>query len=171
MDYEIKGLTTGDADAMFELVNEIKDEGKFLFATQRFRREGTPGYLESHIAAGNPVIGAFSEGDGLVGWADFNPGGFEEIAHVASLGMGVRKAHRGRGLGRRLLAACVEQARRLGLEKLELEVFDSNAGARALYGAMGFVEEGRLRRKRKYQGRYEDLVCMALFLLAPPDMD
>jgi len=78
--------------------------------------------------------------------------------------MGVAAEHRGRGLGERLMRACIESARRQGLEKLELEVFASNAAARGLYRKMGFVEEGCLRRKRKFEGAYDDLVCMALFL-------
>jgi len=161
---EIRPIGVEDADQMYSLINEIKDEGKYLFFTLRFPPEGTKKYIESHLAACNPVIGAFAENGDLTGWIDFNIGGFEEISHTATIGMGVRKDQRGRGLGEKLLRACIEKAKTLGLEKLELEVFDSNSAARGLYRKMGFVEEGRLRRKRKFRGTYEDLVCMGLFL-------
>jgi ribosomal protein S18 acetylase RimI-like enzyme len=45
---------------------------------------------------------------------------------------------RGRGLGRRLLAAVEERARDLGCCKLTLEVREDNAAARALYASFGF---------------------------------
>jgi len=63
-----------------------------------------------------------------------------------------------------LLDACLKQAREIGLEKLELEVFASNTVARALYRKKGFFEEGVHLKKRKYEGHYDDVVCMGLFL-------
>ena len=50
---------------------------------------------------------------------------------------GVRKDFRGRGIGRRLLAAAVEAARELGLQA-KLEVHADNAGARKIYEEAGF---------------------------------
>jgi len=164
VEYGIRALAPEDGDAMYELVNRVKDEGKYLFYTLRFPAGGTGKYIESHNLSGNPVFGAFTSDGVLVGWIDFGVGGFEEVRHVGTIGMGVAAEHRGRGLGERLMRACIESARRQGLEKLELEVFASNAAARGLYRKMGFVEEGCLRRKRKFKGAYDDLVCMALFL-------
>jgi RimJ/RimL family protein N-acetyltransferase len=164
VEYEIRTLAPEDGDAMYELVNRVKDEKKYLFYTLRFPAGGTGKYIESHNLAGNPVLGAFTPDGVLAGWIDFSVGSFEEVSHVGTIGMGVAAENRGRGLGQRLMRACIESARRLGLEKLELEVFATNAAARALYRKMGFVEEGRLRRKRKFEGAYDDLVCMALFL-------
>jgi len=164
MEIEIRPVGAEHAGEMYSLVNEIKDEGKYLFFTLRFPPEGTKKYIETHAAAGNPILGAFAEDGDLVGWIDFNIGGFEDISHTATIGMGVGRNQRGKGIGEKLLRACIGNAKKLRLEKLELEVFDSNAAARSLYHKVGFVEEGRLRRKRKFRGRYEDLICMGLFL-------
>jgi GNAT superfamily N-acetyltransferase len=46
--------------------------------------------------------------------------------------------HRGRGVGRALLEAAAEAARRRGCVKLTLEVQEGNARARRLYAAAGF---------------------------------
>ncbi|TXT50031.1 MAG: putative acetyltransferase [Spirochaetes bacterium] len=164
MDFTLRPLGTEDAESMWNLINEVKDEEKYLFHTLRFPKEGTARYIEAHNAAGNPVIGAFDAYGRLAGWADMNRGGFEEIAHTASLGMGVAKPFRGMGLGSLLLKACIDSARRQGIEKIELEVFASNAAARALYEKMGFVFEGCLKARRKFKGVYEDMICMGLFL-------
>ena len=99
MDFTLRPLGTEDAESMWNLINEVKDEEKYLFHTLRFPKEGTARYIEAHNAAGNPVIGAFDAYGRLAGWADMNRGGFEEIAHTASLGMGVAKPFRGMGLG------------------------------------------------------------------------
>lgn len=164
MNYEIRPVSPNDADILFSLINRIKDEEKYLFFSLRFPAGSTRKYIEAHNEAGNPMLGAYTDSGELVGWIDINIGGFEEIRHTATVGMGVAAEHRGKGLGERLLSACIEGAARLGLEKLELEVFETNTAARALYLKAGFTEEGCLRKKRKFKGEYEDLVCMGLFL-------
>jgi GNAT superfamily N-acetyltransferase len=55
----------------------------------------------------------------------------------------VEEPLRGRGYGRRLMEAAEEQARGLGVRRLELNVFGDNERARRLYGSMGFVEMSR----------------------------
>jgi ribosomal protein S18 acetylase RimI-like enzyme len=52
--------------------------------------------------------------------------------------LAVAPAHRGRGIGRRLLAAVESAARTLGCCKVTLEVRDDNAPARHLYRALGY---------------------------------
>lgn len=42
-------------------------------------------------------------------------------------------------------------------------VYDSNRNAISLYRAIGFVEEGRMEKRAKINGVYQDMVCMALF--------
>ncbi len=54
------------------------------------------------------------------------------------------EAQRGRGLGARALAAALRIAfDDLGAETVRLEVLETNAAARRLYAAAGFVETGR----------------------------
>jgi ribosomal protein S18 acetylase RimI-like enzyme len=52
--------------------------------------------------------------------------------------LAVLPAHRGRGVGRALLAAAEEHARARGCCKLTLEVQDDNVPARTLYRRFGF---------------------------------
>lgn len=105
------------------------------------------------------------EGENIVGWCDAIPGDANTgSAHVARLGMGVVREHRRRGIGRRLVEATLAQARRIGLEKIELGVYASNHAAIALYRKLGFAEEGRKKRSRLVDGVYEDVVLMAIDL-------
>jgi ribosomal protein S18 acetylase RimI-like enzyme len=55
----------------------------------------------------------------------------------------VREPFRGRGIGRALLAAVIAEWRLRGSHRIQLEVGGDRTVARALYEAMGFVEQGR----------------------------
>lgn len=119
----------------------------------------------AHMLGGGGVHLVAVDSDGrVVGWCDIERRGAEGFRHVGRLGIGLLEAARGRGLGRRLMWEAVEAARRHGIERVELEVFASNARAIALYESLGFQREGLKRRVRKLDGVYDDDVLMALLL-------
>lgn len=70
-----------------------------------------------------------------------------------------------RGLGRRLLDEFLARAQQHG-RAVFLEVRESNAAARKLYEAMGFVQTGR--RKSYYREPEEDAIVLKISLPAPP---
>jgi ribosomal protein S18 acetylase RimI-like enzyme len=59
---------------------------------------------------------------------------------------------RGRGLGRRVLAFLLDEARALGIRTLHLEVATENDPAARLYEALGFVASGRRLLSRDLVG-------------------
>jgi len=59
-------------------------------------------------------------------------------------GMGVVKAARGRGLGRVVMDAAIERARRHGARVMHLEVLVNNTPARRIYEALGFRQTREL---------------------------
>lgn len=73
----------------------------------------------------------------------------------------VHPDRRRRGVGRILVEAVVEEARRRGAEQLFLQVRESNRAALRLYDGAGFRKVGR--RRRYYRSPTED----ALVLLRP----
>jgi ribosomal-protein-alanine N-acetyltransferase len=82
------------------------------------------------------------------------------------LTVAVRGDRRRRGLGRALLAAVVDQARRGGAENLFLEVGVDNAAARSLYAQAGFVEVGRRPDYYRRQAGRADALVLRLTLIA-----
>jgi len=52
--------------------------------------------------------------------------------------MAVLPDHRGKGIGRAMLAKCIGDARKMGYRRMLLEVIDGNAAAMALYRHLGF---------------------------------
>jgi putative acetyltransferase len=87
--------------------------------------------------------------------------------HAATIGMGVHDDWQGRGVGKKLLGACLELADQwLNLRRLELEVYVDNEPAIRLYESFGFEREGTLRQHAFRDGRYVDSYLMAR--LRPP---
>lgn len=81
--------------------------------------------------------------------------------HVRQIqGLAVADRARGRGVGRALLRAACDEARRQGALRITLRVLAHNAPARALYEAEGFVVEGVLPGEFHLDGRYVDDVLM-----------
>lgn len=72
----------------------------------------------------------------------------------------VAPASRRQGIGELLIQELLRQAREGVAADVFLEVRESNAAARALYGKLGFTEQGR--RSRYYRDPEEDAVLMRL---------
>jgi ribosomal protein S18 acetylase RimI-like enzyme len=82
-------------------------------------------------------------------------------AHVRQIqGLVVAEKARGAGVGRALLRAAQEEARRLGARRITLRVLGHNAPARGLYESEGFVVEGVLPEEFLLDGTYVDDVFM-----------
>ena len=77
-------------------------------------------------------------------------------AHITTVA--VRRAFRGRGLGKVLMLAMVDLARDLGARMVTLEVRKSNAVAIRMYEELGFRQKGV--RSRYYTDNGEDALIM-----------
>lgn len=87
-------------------------------------------------------------------------------AHIVELTLVAHAGHQGRGVGRQIMRALIDWARaQPAVEKIELRVRASNERALGLYRSLGFVEEGRFRRRiRLGPAAYVDDVAMALWV-------
>ncbi len=82
--------------------------------------------------------------------------------------IGVRTSYKRRGIGRKLLNYCIEQAQIAGCEYLSLEVRKSNTPAIRLYESAGFIDAAV--RKNYYEDG-EDARLMVLPLEVRYDSD
>jgi putative acetyltransferase len=97
-----------------------------------------------------------------IGWGSLHPAENRRRAHTASIGMAVHDAYAGRGAGRALLGALVDQADRwLNIGRLELTVWIDNDRAIALYERFGFEREGLMRAFGWRDGAFVDALAMA----------
>jgi putative acetyltransferase len=82
--------------------------------------------------------------------------------HAGYIGMGVHDDWQGKGVGKAMLAACIDLADNwLALTRLELEVYTDNEAAIHLYEKFGFQREGTLKQHAFRDGQYVDSYIMA----------
>lgn len=160
---EIIPMDESRVEGFWRAVDEVARERRWLGGVRGFPLETTRAWVTSLIERGMPQVAAV-DGEDVIGWCDIDARMGEGFRHVGRLGMGVRAPWRGQGIGRRLMEAALDGARKIGLARVELEVYASNTAAIHLYEKAGFAREGRHARARLLDGVYDDVVTMALFL-------
>jgi RimJ/RimL family protein N-acetyltransferase len=123
--------------------------------------ESTRAFVISNINNNVPQFVAIIM-DKVIGWCDIIPNKLEGFEHCGELGMGVHPKYRGKGIGKELVKKTLHKAKEVGIERIELEVFESNIPAINLYQIFGFVKEGKKTRARKIDGKYDNVIEMAL---------
>jgi ribosomal protein S18 acetylase RimI-like enzyme len=154
----LRRSTPNDLESFRECLDAVAQERRWLAMVSAPPLDA----IRAYLLANAPIRFVASAAGRVVGWCDVTPSQLEGFRHSGTLGMGLLPAFRGRGLGRALLEQTLAAAREAGPTRIELEVFASNVGAIALYERFGFAHEGRKRSGRLLDGRYEDIVCMAL---------
>lgn len=117
------------------------------------------------MPAGNFTLGAF-EGDELIGIATFVRATAQKEKHKAHIyGVYVTSPHRGRGVGRELIAGILSNAEKdPSLEQILLSVATGQEKARRLYRQFGFEIYGTEPRALKVDSEYVDEDHMVLWL-------
>lgn len=157
---------TGDGPALLALMQGVLAEGRWFFS---YPDELAPDEhaLEARLlrldAQDNGHVRLAVADRQVVGLASIRGGQPRRLRHVGHLEVRVAATHRGRGIGRALVASLLQQAADGPvLRKVSLAVFADNAPAIALYRSLGFAEEGRrVGEYREDDGRLRDDLLMA----------
>jgi phosphinothricin acetyltransferase len=100
-------------------------------------------------------------GDTVLGWAALSPvSGRCVYAGVAEVSVYVGSAHRGRGIGRRLLEALIDASEERGIWTLQAGVFPENRASLALHQQCGFREVGRREKIGQMHGKWRDVILL-----------
>lgn len=162
-DIVITEITPEHIEGYHAAIDRVARERKYLTMLEAFPLPETRDFVLNMIRQRNPHFVAMVEGR-VIGWCDITRHFFPAHAHRGSLGMGIIAEYRGKGLGRRLVAAALEKARQEGFIRVELSVHADNTRAIALYEKAGFVTEGVQRRSVRIDGRFKDTISMAIML-------
>jgi ribosomal protein S18 acetylase RimI-like enzyme len=159
-DVQIRRLTPEDA----ALYRDIRLEGLRVnpeaFGNTFEAESMRPMTLFEERLRDSEILGAF-DGSAIVGIAGLLVGKGPKETHKGLLvGMYVRPDARNRSVGRRLVEAVIDIARKR-VELLHLTVVSDNESARRLYARLGFLEYGIEKKALKQDGRYYDEVLMA----------
>jgi len=115
------------------------------------------------------------DGDRMIGGGHVAGGALTAELHRVTLGIGILRSHRRRGLGRQLMDEIIAWCRAEPLiHWLDLGVFADNLPAIALYRQLGFVTLGETPDRYRMDGHHIDDIPMtlpvsdAVAALAPP---
>ena len=161
--FSIRKARESDASQMLLGVNRVIGEQKYLGSAEPFSSEAQNSYLKEVFEKHYPMM--VSElNQTIIGVCDIIPYPELGFRHVGKLGMWVLPEYRGKGVGRELLVHTLSEAKKFGLEKVELQVYSDNQPAISLYKSVGFVQEGERTKVRKLNSIYQNLMNMGLFL-------
>jgi RimJ/RimL family protein N-acetyltransferase len=164
--FRIREADPADAEQLARLADAVSAEpgGWLISVAGEWRSAGDERrYLKALRRYPHAAVFVAERDDGeLVGRLSVGRDPHPASAHVADVGLMVAIDARRQGVGRALLDAAVDWARKAGVRKLELHVFPWNEAAIALYDAFGFEREGfRKGHYRRGNGEYVDSILMA----------
>ena len=162
-DIQITRISKEHVESFHRCLDSVASERRYLGLVKAPPLESTRDFVQSNIRNNIPQYVAV-EGSKVVGWCDIAPNKGEGFTHCGTLGMGVLRDYRGKGIGTRLIEEALYAAKEFGFERVELEVYVSNVSAVKLYETRGFKHEGVKRKARKLDGKYDDILLMALFI-------
>lgn len=149
----IELMRQGDWEGVRAVYVEGLATGQATFETEA---PGWERWDAAHLSFARLVARA---GERIEGWAALSPVSSRRVyAGVAEVSVYVGREARGRGLGRSLLAALIEESERHGVWTLQASIFPENAASVALHEALGFRVVGRRERVAKLDGRWRDTV-------------
>lgn len=160
-DYQIIPITEEYIDSFWAAVDAVAKEHKFLAFLEGPPIESTREFVRENIKGNWPHLIAINKNK-VIGWCDITSLHRPIFAHSGVLGIGVLANYRHQGIGESLIRTALQQAKSMGLTRVELTVRENNKSAIALYEKIGFVKEGFHKNAVRIGNEYENDITMAL---------
>jgi phosphinothricin acetyltransferase len=156
------------ASAILDILNEAIVHSTAIYDYAPRPLSSMQGWFSAKQAGGYPVIGMESEAGELLGYATYGSfRGWAAYKYTAEHSVYVHHAHRGQGIGARLLRALIERARVQELHVLVGGLDAANLASIALHRKLGFVHAGTVTQAGFKFGRWLDLAFYQLTLDTP----
>ena len=156
---KIRKMTIDDIGAVTEIYNEAILSTTATFDIEPNSPEDRKRWFSEH-GPKHPVIVSEIEGD-VVGWASLSRwsdrGAYEGTAEVSVY---VDGTNRGKGVGKSLLSAIVEEGRKAGFHTLTARIVAGNDTSVKLVKSLGFFKIGTLREVGYKFGKYHDVIYL-----------
>jgi RimJ/RimL family protein N-acetyltransferase len=165
----LRPLALTDVDSMMAWVNDPEIVGNFAtFSGRPITRDEEVAYVERMLASKEDRVWAI-ERDGGEGDGEYVGNvGIHQIHWRSRVGrlacIIAARGDMGRGYGSAAIRAALDRAfgDELGLHKVWLMVFATNARSRGIYSRIGFVDEGVLREEYFHEDGWRDMVRMSV---------
>ena len=121
-------------------------------------------WFHDHEATGMPMFVAEDNGV-VIAWSSLSIfRGKEGYRFTVENSIYIAESHRGRGLGRRMLASLIDEARALGLHSIVAGIDAETEASIRLHASFGFEKVAYLKQVGHKFGRWLDVVFMQLIL-------
>lgn len=167
----IRFATKEDCAAIAEIYNHAVMHTAAIWNDKTVDTDNRIAWFEARQFAHFPVL--VSEENGVVtGYSSYGDWrAFDGFRHTVEHSVYVHPHHQGKGLGRALLAALIEEARRRGKHVMVAGIEAQNAASLHLHETLGFITTGQMPQVGTKFGRWLDLTFMQLQLDNRTDPD
>ena len=161
--YIIREAVPDDAENMISYLNQVGGESdNLMHGANEFKVpvEGVKRKLAMSKDSENSIILIALDNDRIIARAELDGYYPARIRHRAVLSISVKKEYWNRGIGTDMLNRLIEQAKKMKLRVIELEVISDNARAISLYHKTGFSDIGLYKDYFNVNGIFKDAVIM-----------
>ncbi|MGV1949533.1 GNAT family N-acetyltransferase [Agrobacterium vitis] len=157
----IQPIEASNVESFHQALDAVARERRYLSMLEAPPLDRLQDFVAGLKQSNDPQFVAL-DGARVVGWCDIRRHDREIHAHRGVLGMGIIDGYRGAGLGKRLIETTLAASWAIGLHRVELDVHADNDRAIRLYESVGFVREGVARDAVRIDGRFVDVIHMAI---------
>lgn len=160
----IRKVSEGDVEQLAALMGRLAKESSFmLYGSEEVP---TPSSLSRRFAVAkqSECLWVAVIDTSYIGYIGLSLGTVKQNRSVGTIAIGVTSNSHGKGVGSALMSKVIEEARVLGLHRLQLQVQTTNQKAINLYKKFAFEVEGTLRKAVVIDGQFVDKFLMAKLL-------
>ena len=156
----IRTATAADAQGLAEIYNHAVENTVAILNETLVDAENRAAWVAQRQGDGFPVLVAEEAGQ-VIGYASYGPWrpfhGFRETVEHSVY---VRDGQRGKGLGRQLMQALIDQAKADGLHMMVAAVTAGNDASIRLHEALGFEITARMPQVGQKFGEWLELIFL-----------
>jgi phosphinothricin acetyltransferase len=148
-----------DLEAITEIYNEAIMKTVATFDTELKTSADQKKWFDNH-GSQNPILVAEHNGV-IVGWASLSKWSDRcAYSETAEISLYVLEKHQGRGIGRCLMEALIEEGEKAGLHTIIARITEGNESSLHLHRSVGFVPIGTMKEVGEKFGKRLDVHLM-----------
>lgn len=166
---QIRDALDADLEGILQIYNDAVQNSTAIWNDQLVDLDNRRAWLAERYEQNYPVLVAI-DGDGQVaGYASFGPWRpHDGFRHTVENSVYVGPGHRGSGIGRSLMQALIERARKLKKHVMIAFIESENRASIHMHQQLGFTHVGQMRQVGCKFGQWLDLTMMQLTLNRTP---
>jgi len=165
---QIIDCTADYASQILAILNDAILHSTALYDYQPRTMENMTAWFESKQRGNYPVIGIINDNNQLMAFGSYGPfRAWPAYKYTIEHSLYVQKDHRGKGLGKQILAELIKHAERQEYHCMMAGIDSNNAISLQLHQAFGFVLCGTIRQVGFKFNQWLDLAFYQLLLKTP----